>query len=131
MTAADVDRRFAQYLATITACGRGEREAEALLEHFSVPLMFVTDAGVATLASDADVVGALAGQVDGMRASGYDHSDVLDSQTTVLNAFAALHRARLARFRKDGSEIGRLEATYLLAGAPDALLIAALIVHTA
>lgn len=129
MTADDVERRFGEYLARLAECGRGTRETESLIEYFAVPVTFATDAGVATLASAEQVVEALDRQVQGMRASAYDHSDVVEAETTVMNAFAALHRAWLVRVRGDGSEIGRLHATYVLIDTDDGARISTLIAH--
>lgn len=53
-----------------------------------------------------------------MRAAGFGSNEVLDSEVTVLNATSALNRARIARRRRDGGEISRLTATYLVTDGP-------------
>ena len=116
---------------TLAECGRGVRETEALAQYFAVPVTVATDAGVATLVSDEQVVDALDHQVQGMRASAYDHSDVIEAETTVLNDFTALHRAWLVRVRDDGSEISRLHATYVLVDTEEGGRISTLIAHGA
>jgi hypothetical protein len=65
-----------------------------------------------------------------MRAADYDRSEVLHSEVTVLNAVSALYRGTFSRHRRDGGEISRLTATYLVTDGPDAYRISALAVHS-
>lgn len=66
-----------------------------------------------------------------MRTSGYDRSDELASETVVLNISCATHRARFSRRRVDGSEIARIEVTYLITDGLAGRRNSALIVHSA
>lgn len=134
----EVRRWFDAYLEVFMACGRGEDgRLGRLLEHYDVPLLLATDAGVAPLTSEADVEGAIRQQVEGMRATGYARSEVLDARVEVVNRVSALYRAEFSRQRADGSEIGRLRVTYVIAGGRGdgggdddrRLRIAALLVH--
>ena len=129
MDNSDVSRWFGKYLDAFAACGRGEREPASLLAYYGVPLLLTTDDGCVALTSDNQVVAAVSQQVEGMRAAGYDHSEVLDSQVTVLNAASALYRGTFSRQRRDGGEIGRLTATYLVTDGPVGRRIAVLAVH--
>jgi hypothetical protein len=126
----DVSRWFGEYLDAFAACGRGDRDLASLLAYYGVPLLLTTDDGCFALTSDDQVVAATKQQVDGMRAAGYDHSEVLDSKVTVLNATSALYRGSFSRRRRDGGEIGRLTATYLVTDGPVGRRIAALAVHS-
>jgi hypothetical protein len=127
---ADVDRWFREYLNVFAACGRGESEAASLLAYYGVPLLLSTDDGFVALTTGDEVVSMAQRQVDGMRAADYDHSDVLDFEISPLNSVSALCRGRFSRRRRDGSEIGRLTATYLVTSAPDRRRISALAVHS-
>ncbi len=69
-------------------------------------------------------------QVDGMRAAKYDHSDVLESESVVVNATSAIHRGTFARVRGDGSEINRLRVTYVITESSRGRRISALLVHS-
>jgi hypothetical protein len=73
-----------------------------------VPLLLTTDDGLFALTSDDQVVAVVQQQVDGMRASAYDHSEILDSEITVLNSMSALYRGTFSRQRSDGGHINRL-----------------------
>ncbi len=114
MDESDVGQWFGRYVDAVAACGRGESDAESLLAYCGVPLLFATDDEFVALTSDQQVAAALQRQIDGMRAADYDHSDILHSETTVLNATSALHRGTFSRRRSDGGEIGQLTATYLV-----------------
>jgi hypothetical protein len=56
-------------------------------------------------------------------------SETLDSEVVAINATSALHTAEFSRRRADGTEIGRLRATYLIIDGSDGRRICALAVH--
>jgi hypothetical protein len=126
----DVGQWFGRYLDALAACGRGERDVASLLDYCGVPLLFATDDGFIALTSEEQVAAALGQQIEGIRAADYDHSDVLHSETTVLNVTSALHRGTFSRQRRDGSEIGQLTATYLVTDGPTGRRISALAIHS-
>ena len=127
---ADVGRWFREYLDVFAACGRGEIEPATLLAYYGVPLSLSTDDGFVALTTDDAVASMAQRHVEGMRASAYDHSDVLDFEISQLNAVTAICRGTFSRRRRDESEISSLTATYLVAGTPDNLRIFALVVHS-
>jgi hypothetical protein len=121
---------FGEYLDAFAACGRGESDTVSLLAYYGVPLMVTTDAGIAPLTSDEQVVATVQQQVDAMRAGGYSRSEILDSEVTVLNSTSALYRGTFSRQGSDGGEISRLTATYLVTDGPTGRRISALAVHS-
>ncbi|TQM02145.1 hypothetical protein [Pseudonocardia kunmingensis] len=128
----DVRRWFDSYLAEFSALGRGTTDdVRRILAYYAVPLLFSTDAGSVVLPDDVQVLAATQQQIDGMRAAGYDRSDELAAGIDVLNASGAVQRGRFARLRADGTEISRLEVTYLIADLPVGRRISAIIVHSA
>jgi len=127
---ADIRVWFDEYLAAFAACGRGESDdLRALLQYYGVPLLLTTDEAAVALTTQDEVVNAVRRQIDGMRAAGYDRSETLDSEVVAINATSALHTAEYSRQRSDGTEIGRLWATYLLTVGPHGRRISALAVH--
>jgi NTF2-like protein (DUF6841) len=124
-----VRRCFDGYLEAFAACGRGEREVDSLLEHYGVPLLLTTDDGFVALASADEVVAAVQPQITGMRAAGYARTEVLDAEITVLNATAALYRGAFAYRGRDGGELRRLTATYLVTDGAPGPRISVLAVH--
>jgi len=128
--AAEVDRWFADYLSAFAACGRGETEAAGLLAFYGVPLLVSTDDGFVALTTGDEVTAMAQRQVDGMRAAEYHHSAVLDFEVSSLNTVTALCRGTFSRRHRDGIEIGRLTATYLVTRTLGNLRISALTVHS-
>jgi hypothetical protein len=132
MDADEARRWFTSYLADFIALGRGDLDdVRRILDHYGVPLLLSTDAGSAVLTDEDQVLAVARQQVDGMRSAGYDRSEELAGETTVLNRTCATHRGRFARLRTDGSEISRLEATYVITDGAAGPRISAIIVHSA
>lgn len=131
MDAAEVEQWFADYLDEFAALGRGEPGgAGRILRYYGAPLVLTSDAGSQVLLDEAQVSAMAQQQVDGLRAAGYHGSEVLDAETTVLNGSSALHHGSFVRRRADGSEIARLEATYLITDTTAGRRISAIALHT-
>jgi hypothetical protein len=126
----DLSRWFGEYLDAFAACGRGEQDTASLLAYYGVPLLITTDGGFFALTSDDQVVAAVRPQVDGMRAAGYQRSEVLGSEITIVNATSALYQGMYAYHRSDGSEISRVTVTYLVTDGAAGRRISVLAVHT-
>jgi uncharacterized NTF2-like protein DUF6841 len=128
---ADLRGWFDEYLRAFAACGRGERDdLHVLLRYYGVPLLLSTDEAALALDSEEAVLNAARQQVEGMRAVSYDRSETLESEIVALNATSAIHTAAFSRRRADGSEIGRLRATYLITEGQAGRRISALAVHS-
>jgi hypothetical protein len=128
----DTREWFAEYVRVFEACGRGASDdIGRLMGYYGVPLLLTTEATAVALMTEQEVLAAVHDQISGMRAAGYDRSEMLDSETTSVNATTALHTAEFSRRRADGLEIGRLRATYLIIDSERGRRISALAVHTA
>jgi hypothetical protein len=128
---AGVQRWYASYLDDFGALARGDRDdAPLLLDHYAVPLLIVTDGATTVLADEQQVVAHVQAQLQDLRPLGYDRSELLDSDTAVLNSRCATHRARVRRVRGDGTEIVQLEATYLVTRGPQGHRISVIVVHS-
>lgn len=130
MDTSGIRQWFDEYLDALAACAAGERDTASLLAYFGVPLLLTSDDGVLALTDDEQVVEVMQRQADGLREAGYHHSEVLDFEATVLNAASALCRGVFSRRRRDGSEIGRLAATYVVTEGPAGRRISALAIHS-
>jgi len=131
MDEVEVNRWFSSYLAEFGAVGRGDVEdVRRLLQYYGVPLLVGTDAGCPALSDEAQVLTFVQQQVQGMRSAGYDRSDELTAQTTVLNGSCALRRGRFSRLRADGSEIAQITCTYLITESSAGHRISAIVVHS-
>ena len=109
-----VNRWFDEYLETFSACARGDREMSALLSHYGLPLILTTDDGVTTLMTDDEAAAVMQSLVDGLRANGFHHTEVVHSEVKMLNSFSALYRGTMSRRNVDGVEIGCPTITYLV-----------------
>ena len=122
---------FDEYLRAFAACGRGDSDdLEVLLQYYGVPLLLSTDEAALTLTTADEVLSVARRQFEGLRAENYDRSEALNSEVVALNATSALSTVDFSRRRKDGSEIGRLRATYLITDGENGRRISALVVHT-
>ena len=126
----EVSRWFGEYLEAFASCGRGESETSSLLAYYGVPLLLTTDDGFFALTSGNEIVTAVQGQLDGMRAAGYARSEVLSSEVTALNTTSALYRGTFSYRKDDGGEIRRLSATYLVTHGAVGHRISVLAVHS-
>ncbi len=126
----DLSRWFGEYLDAFAACGRGEQGTVSLLAYYGVPLLITTDGGFFALTSDDQVVAAVQPQVDGMRAAGYQRTEILGSEVTVVNSTSALYRGTFSRQGSNGAEISRLTATYLVTDGTAGRRISVLAVHS-
>ena len=123
---------FEEYVRVFEACGCGASDdISRLMDYYGVPLLFTTEVSAVALMTEREVFDAVRDQISGMRAAGYDRSETLDSETTSINATTALHTGEFSRRRADGSEIGRIRATYLVIDSGHGRCISALAVHTA
>ena len=128
---ADVALWVAGYLEDFAALGRGEIEdVGRILTHYGVPLILGSDAECVILTDEAQVQAAAQQQFDALQSAGYDRSEVLSAESTVLNKSCAIHHGRYARIRADGSEISRIESTYLITEGPAGRRISAIVRHT-
>ena len=131
MRVADAGAWLDDYLSAFAALGRGELDdPRLLLDYYAVPLLLTTDDAALALTTEDDVVDAVRRQIAGLRDAGYDRSQTIRSELSVLNARAALYAAEFSWRRADGSEIGRLAATYLITVGTRGRRISALIVRT-
>ncbi|WP_101947453.1 hypothetical protein [Mycobacterium sp. 3519A] len=123
-----VGRWIDEYLSSFAACARGDGDMASLLGHFGVPMVITTDEGVVTLMTDDEAAAVMQSQLDGLRALGFHHSQVLQSEVTMLNATSAVYRATLSRRNADGDEIDCPTVTYVVTddvAGPRIVLLAA------
>jgi hypothetical protein len=128
----DADRLnewFDAYLDTFAACARDDREIASLLAFYGVPFIVTSDDGAVAMTSDDQVAAVMQGQLDGLRANGYHHSEVLHSEVTVLNSASGLYRGTFSRRDRNGGEIANVTVTYVATDGPAGLRISLLAAH--
>ena len=129
MDTSGLSQWFDQYLDTFAACARGDREIAALLRYYGVPMILTSDDGVVGLTTDDQIAAVIQGQLDGLRATGYHHTEVVNSTVTELNSTSALYRGTLSRRNGHGAEIACPTVTYVVTDGPVGLQISLLAAH--
>jgi NTF2-like protein (DUF6841) len=120
---------FESYLRAFAARCRGDSDdVRSLLEYYGVPLLLTTDDTAVSLTSEEEVVDSVGQQIGRLRAADYDRTETLDSETTMLNATTAVHRAHFSWLRADGSEIARMRLAYVITHGVSGRRISALVV---
>jgi hypothetical protein len=109
-----VNSWFEEYFDTFEACARGDRDMSELLSHYGVPMVLTSDDGVTTLMTDDEAAAVMQSMVGGLRANGYHHTDVLQSEVSVLNSVSALYRGTLSRRKANGDEFDCPTVTFLV-----------------
>ena len=134
MDAKDVARWFGRYLDTYAACARRDCEFAELMKYYAVPLLISSDEGVVSLDGEDAIAATVLGQIGGLRAAGYHHTEVVNDEVTVLNLTSALYRGTFARVGQSGEQLSPATITYLITDGDDGqkgLRIAVLAAHGA
>lgn len=105
---------IAEYLGTFAACARGEADMATLLNCYGVPLIVTSDDGVTTLMTDDEAAAVIQSLIDGLRANGYHHTEVLQPEVVVFNSTSAMYRAVVSRRNSTNDEIDCLTITYVV-----------------
>jgi hypothetical protein len=128
LDADSVGRWIAEYLGTFAACARGEVDIATLLPCYGVPMVFTSDDGVITVMTDDEAAAVIQSLIDGLRANGYHHTEVLHPEVSVFNSTSAVYRAAMSRRNADNDEIDCPTITYLVTddvAGPRIVLLAA------
>jgi hypothetical protein len=131
MKSTDIPGWFTRYLTDFEALVRGDlSDARRILAYYAVPMIMTSDAGVAVLTGEEQVLTAIDQQIKELRAENYASSEALTGAVTVLNETSALYRAKGIRRAADGTVLARLEATYLIIDGNSGPWISALALHS-
>jgi hypothetical protein len=127
----DIREFFLAYLAAFSTLARGDRDdVEQLLAFYGVPLLVSSDGRCATLVDEAQVLGNVQHGIDAMRRLDYDRSILVSAETTIVNRSMAFHHVHVSRLLRDGSEIERIESTFLITETPAGRRFAAIVLHS-
>jgi hypothetical protein len=80
--------------------------------------------------TDDEAAAMMQGLIDGLRANGYHHTDVLYPEVSVLNAVSALYRCALSRRKADGVEFDCPTVTFLVTDDVAGLRVVLIAVQT-
>ena len=86
----------------------------AIVACYSEPSMTITPQGVSSAANRTALAGLVAPLVDGLRAKGYGRSEFVQPNVTPIGQTAALVRGVAVRYTAAGSEMERVNVSYLI-----------------
>jgi hypothetical protein len=127
----DVLGWFQEYLDTFAGVAHDYPDGvNRLLRFYGVPLIVGRAEGATLLATELEVLSFARSLVEGLSASGYSHSEPLEPEVIEVNRSTAIYSGEFCRRHIDGSEIGRLGATYFIAASESGVRIFAMGVHS-
>jgi ketosteroid isomerase-like protein len=89
-------------------------DMSAIVSCYGEPSMTITPQGVSSAGNRATLAGMLAPLVDGLRAKGYGRSEFVQPHVTPLGRTAAIVRGVAVRYTAGGSEMERVNLSYLM-----------------
>jgi hypothetical protein len=114
---------FQGYLDAFASTVKDPSESGGMLKFWAVPLILAGDDEAQVLTSEGDVLAMGQRTAAGFKSEQFSHSELLDSDLIEINGSTALLRGKFSRRRTDGTEIQRVEYTYLIARSVQGLRI--------
>lgn len=106
MTALEVIQEYYSVFSTL--------ELNAILSYFCEPCISVGPQGVFAAENHAVLANAFVLTIDSLRAKGYGRSEFVESKAMMLGETAALVQGVAVRYSAAGSEMERLQISYLM-----------------
>ena len=121
---AALDAFFDSYREAYTAL-----DLEAVLEHYTVPLLSVTQDDVYWLTSESDIESVMGAYLDTLREREYGHGEIDTLAYHHLSEQTVLASSAWTRYTEDDELLEQLGTTYLCRDTDDGWQIAALVLH--
>ena len=103
---------FGDYLSTWVAIGSNQKPLDTALEYWGVPMHVASVLQTKWLQTPTEVLAQIEASQAPLKAKGYDHTVVLDSEITVFNPTGACVDALWSRRRADGQELQRVASHF-------------------
>lgn len=104
-------------------------DLEAVLDHYSVPLLSVTREDRFWLTSESDLESVMGAYLEQLRERGYDHGEIDAISYHVLSEQDVLVSSAWTRYTTDDEVLERLGTTYLCCHTGQGWRIVALVLH--
>ena len=121
----EVDRLFANYFSDFS-----NLDLKAIVSYFHDPCTFIVPQGVLVFSSPSEVEGFWGPRFDDLKAQGFGHTERAEANIKVLTGDTAIANSLAVRYTKDGSELERRGATFVLRKTGDGWKIVTLIHHS-
>lgn len=116
MDEASVRQWYQEYLNAWASAVHGDlAERERVMSFYAFPLVVTSDRGARVVGSADEMLAFVKREADRLRPDGYSHTVALRADLISLNAKTTIYRGEISRRRTDGSEIARVDASYLIA----------------
>lgn len=120
----ELDAFFASYRESYT-----DLDLEAVLEHYNVPLLSVTDEELYWLTTPAELESMMGAYLDTLAEGGYDRGEIDALSYHPLSERDVIASSAWTRYTTDGDVFERLGTTYLCRRTEQGWRIVALVLH--
>ena len=121
----EIDRLFTGYFSDFS-----NLDLKAIVSYFHNPCTFIVPQGVLVFSSPSEVEGFWGPRFDDLKAQGFGHTERAEANIKVLTGDTAIANSLAVRYTKDGSELERRGATFVLRKTGDGWKIVTLIHHS-
>ncbi|MCH7738053.1 MAG: nuclear transport factor 2 family protein [Chloroflexi bacterium] len=121
----EVDQVFIDYFRDFS-----NLDLEAIVSYFHLPCTFIVPQDIFVFTSASDVEGFWGPRFDDLKAQQFDHTERAEFNVKVLNENTAIASSQAVRYSKDGSELERRGATFILRKTGDGWKIVSLVHHS-
>ena len=121
----EIDQLFTGYFSDFS-----NLDLKAIVSYFHDPCTFIVPQGVLVFSSPSEVEGFWGPRFDDLKAQGFGHTERAEANIKVLTGDTAIANSLAVRYTKDGSELERRGATFVLRKTRDGWKIVTLIHHS-
>ena len=121
----EIDQLFTGYFSDFS-----NLDLKAIVSYFHNPCTFIVPQGVLVFSSASEVEGFWGPRFDDLKAQGFGHTERAEANIKVLTGDTAIANSLAVRYTKDGSELERRGATFVLRKTGDGWKIVTLIHHS-
>ena len=121
----EIDRLFTGYFSDFS-----NLDLKAIVSYFHDPCTFIVPQGVLVFSSPSEVEGFWGPRFEDLKAQGFGHTERAEANIKVLTGDTAIANSLAVRYTKDGSELERRGATFVLRKTGDGWKIVTLIHHS-
>ena len=121
----EIDQLFTGYFSDFS-----NLDLKAIVSYFHDPCTFIVPQGVLVFSSASEVEGFWGPRFDDLKTQGFGHTERAEANIKVLTGDTAIANSLAVRYTKDGSELERRGATFVLRKTGDGWKIVTLIHHS-
>ena len=121
----EVDQLFDDYFRDFS-----NLDLKAIVAYFHLPCVFIVPDDVLVFSTAAEVEEFWAPRFEAMGAADFDHTERHEASIQVLNDHTAMASSLAVRFKKDGTELERRGAAFVVRKTDDGWKIVTVIHHS-